>query len=123
MVTVRDCQLRILSIANALTVLGTQREAPQAHQIKQLRFGLEECMSFLIVEERRAEQARSLEGTGALHSEPGDEVQTFIGDLVFHAKRLQRDVDGVFRNVALTASPTDNVQTLSDRYFETKGTP
>jgi hypothetical protein len=113
--TVRDYAL-LASIGEELADLARRDLPPGSHEIRALRLKLHECERSFETYERRIWQAEEIEKHP---DEPvrwlGD-IYAFTEDLVYAAKRLNREIRGVFNDVQLAAKPSSAVSEVLAQY-------
>lgn len=101
-----DRQIELVLIGNSLQALGRRGELPTETEVRQFRVALQEYESLLATEERRARQAAKIDEEPLKPVRWLGDIDTFARDLIFHAARLDRAVEGLFNEVLLRAPPS-----------------
>lgn len=103
--------MNLASIGIEICELAYRPEPATYQELRQLRQALEEIEREADIAEMRIRQAEDLERGGEPVSWLGT-IDTFAADLVFHAKRLGRDVRGLFNKIPLVATPTSTAEDI-----------
>lgn len=111
-------QSDLVALGDILRRLGRRELPPTSDEIRLLRLDLEEYERELTTTERHLSQAKDMNPDQPVNW-PGH-ISTFAEDMVFHAKRLGRDVHGVFNERKLIASPTSTVVDVLRQFDEAK---